>query len=69
MTIERMEAYALEMHDQIVINDNVYKIYDIYNENEDEILFYLVDEEGIRHKVRVHETAKLPMLVGDLVDL
>ena len=66
MTTERMEAYCLEMHDQILIGEDVYKIYDIYNENEDEILFYVVDEEGIRHKIRVNETAKLPVVIDNL---
>jgi hypothetical protein len=63
-----MEAYALEMHDQILIGEDVYKIYDISDEAPDIITFYIVDEEGIRHKIKVSEDAKLPMIVGDLVD-
>ena len=67
VTTEKMEAYALEINDQILIGDNVYKIYDIDElETPDQILFYIVDEEGIRHKIRVNDYANLPVVIDNL---
>lgn len=69
MTTQSMEAYCLEIHDQVLIGEDVYKIYDIDDEAPDQILFYIVDEEGIRHKIKVHEAAKLPMVVDTLAEV
>jgi hypothetical protein len=66
MTTERMEAYCLEIHDQILIGQDVYKIYDISDEAPDQIIFFIVDEEGIRHKIHVDESAKLPVVIDIL---
>ena len=70
MTTERMEAYALEINDQILIGGNVYKIYDIDElESPDQILFYIADEEGIRHKIRVNDYASLPVVIDNLAEV
>ena len=70
MTIQRIEAYALEINDQILIGDNVYKIYDIDElDTPDQILFYIVDEEGIRHKIWVNDYASLPVVVDILTEV
>ena len=69
MTTERMEAYCLEMHDQILIGNDVYKIYDISDEAPDQIIFFIVDEEGIRHKIKVHEDTKLPVVIDILAQV
>jgi hypothetical protein len=68
MTTERMEAYCLELNDQILIGNDVYRIYEIHDEQDepDEILFYVVDEEGISHKIRVEDTEKLPVVIDFL---
>lgn len=69
MTIERMEAYCLEIHDQILIGQDVYKIYDISDEAPDQIIFFIVDEEGIRYKIQVDEDAKLPVVIDILAQV
>ena len=70
MTTERMEAYSLEINDQILIGDNVYKIYDIDElDTPDQILFYIVDEEGISHKIRVNDYTNLPVVIDNLAQV
>ena len=69
MTTERMEAYCLEMNDQILIGEDVYKIYDICDDAPDMITFHIVDEEGIRHKIKVNEAAKLPVVIDNLASI
>ena len=64
MTTERMEAFCLEEGDQIVIGEDVYRIYDIHDADGD-YLFYIVDEEGIRHKVRTTPQTKLPVVIDN----
>ena len=65
-----MEAYALEINDQILIGDNVYKIYDIDElDTPDQILFYIVDEEGISHKIRVNDYTSLPVVIDNLAEV
>jgi len=69
VTTERMEAYCLEVHDQILIGQDVYKIYDISDEAPDQIIFFIVDEEGIRHKIQVDESTKLPLVIDILAEV
>ena len=70
VTTERMEAYSLEINDQILIGDNVYKIYDIDElDTPDQILFYIVDEEGISHKIRVSDYTNLPVVIDNLAQV
>ena len=68
MTTERMEAFCLEEGDQIVIGEDVYRIYDIHDA-EGDYLFYIVDEEGIRHKVRTTPQTKLPVVIDNLAEV
>ena len=68
MTTERMEAFCLEEGDQVLIGDDVYKIYDIHDE-EGDYLFYIVDEEGIRHKIRTTPQTKLPVVIDILAEV
>ena len=65
MTTERMEAYCLEMHDQILIGGDVYRIYEIHDADGD-YLFYIVDEEGIRHRITTAPQTKLPVVIDIL---
>ena len=71
MTTERMEAYCLELNDQILIGQDVYRIYEIHDEQDEpnEILFYIVDEEGISHKIRVDDMTKLPVVIDTLAEV
>lgn len=49
MTTDLMEAYSLEEGDQILVNENIYRITDIaLSEEDDDYLLYVVDEEGYR---------------------
>ena len=70
MTTERIEAYALEIGDQVLIGGNVYRIYDIDElDTPDQILFYIVDEEGISHKIRVKDYTSLPVVIDNLAEV
>ena len=71
MTTERMVAYCLELNDKILIGNNVYRIYEIHDEQDrpNELLFYIVDEEGISHKIRVNEQTKLPVVIDNLAEV
>ena len=70
MTTERMEAYALEIGDQVLIGGNVYRIYDIDNlDTPDQTLFYIVDEEGISHKISVNDYTSLPVVIDNLAEV
>jgi hypothetical protein len=71
MTTERIEAYALEHGDQILIGQDVYRIYEIHDDQDEpnEILFYIVDEEGISHKIRCDDMTKLPVVIDNLAEV
>jgi preprotein translocase subunit YajC len=67
MTTERMEAYSLEEGDQILLNGGVYRIYDIDSAPEpDQIIFFIVDEEGTQYKIKCQDTEKLPVVIDIL---
>lgn len=68
MTTERMEAYCLEEGDQLLIGDDVYRIYEIHDADGD-YLFYIVDEEGIRHRITTAPQTKLPVVIDTLAEV
>jgi len=62
MTTENMEAYSLEVGDQITIQGAVYRITDIEDGDNLDYRFVLVDEEGYRRSVEAESTNQFALL-------
>jgi len=62
MTTEKMEAYSLEVGDQITIQGSVYRITDIEDGDNLDYRFVLVDEEGYRRHVEAEATNQFALL-------
>ena len=60
-----MEAYCLEVHDEIMLQGEIYRIYNISDQAPDIFFFYLVDKNGDRAKIEVQEDEKIPLVVVD----
>ena len=71
MTTDLMEAYSLEEGDQILVNDNIYRITDItLSEEDDDYLLYVVDEEGWRRgPIKVSPLKKLRLVLDNLIEV
>jgi len=65
MTIERIEAYALEEQDQIFVNGSVYRVVGI-DPTDEGYRFRLIDEEGDVKYLAVEDTEKLPVVIDFL---
>jgi|DEB0MinimDraft_10_1074344.scaffolds.fasta_scaffold36923_2 hypothetical protein len=65
MTIERIEAYALEEQDQIFVNGSVYRVVGI-DPTDEGYRFRLIDEEGDVKYLTVEDTEKLPVVIDFL---
>jgi hypothetical protein len=68
MTIERIEAYALEEQDQIFVNGFVYRVVGI-DPTDEGYRFRLIDEEGDVKYLTVEDTEKLPLVVDILAQV
>ena len=68
MTIERIEAYAMEEQDQIFINGSVYRVVGI-DPTDEGYRFRLIDEEGDVKYLTVEDTEKLPLVVDILAQV
>jgi len=68
MTIERIEAYALEEQDQIFVNGSVYRVVGI-DPTDEGYRFRLIDEEGDVKYLTVEDTEKLPLVVDILAQV
>ena len=62
MTTEKIEAYSLEVGDQIAIRENIYRITDIEDGDNLDYRFVLVDEEGYRRHVEAEGTNQFALL-------
>jgi hypothetical protein len=62
MTTENMEAYSLEVGDQITIQGAIYRITDIEDGDNLDYRFVLVDEEGYRRSVEAQSTSQFSLL-------
>jgi hypothetical protein len=62
MTTENMEAYSLEVGDQITIQGAIYRITDIEDGDSLDYRFVLVDEEGYRRSVEAESTNQFALL-------
>jgi hypothetical protein len=68
MTIERIEAYAMEEQDQIFVNGSVYRVVSI-DPTDEGYRFRLIDEEGDVKYLTVEDTEKLPLVVDNLAQV
>lgn len=66
MTTESMEAYSLEIGDQIAIQGNVFRIVDIEDGDNLDYRFVLVDEEGYRRHIETESQKKFEMVLDNL---
>jgi hypothetical protein len=62
MTTEKIEAYSLEVGDQIAIRENIYRIVDIEDGDNLDYRFVLVDEEGYRRHDEAESTNQFALL-------
>ena len=62
MTTENMEAYSLEVGDQITIQGAIYRITDIEDGDNLDYRFVLVDEEGYRRHIEAEGTNQFSLL-------
>jgi hypothetical protein len=69
MTTEAYEIYSLEVGDQVVISNEIYRIIDILDGDETDYLIRLVDEEGIIKKVCANSQNKLDVVIDNLVEI
>ena len=69
MTTERMEAYCLEVGDQIAIGGEVFRIVDIEDGDSLDYRFVLVDEEGYRRHIEAESQKKFPVVIDNLAQI
>lgn len=68
MTTEAMEAYSLEVGDQVAINGEIFRIVDIEDGDNLDYRFVLVDEEGYRRHVEAESQRKFSLILDNLSD-
>ena len=69
MTTESMEAYSLEVGDQIAVNGEVFRIVDIEDGDSLDYRFVLVDEEGYRRHVEAESQKKFHLVLDNLSEV
>jgi hypothetical protein len=68
MTVERIEAYALEEQDQIFVNGFVYRVVGI-DPTDEGYRFRLIDEEGYVKYLTVEDATKVPVVIDTLAEV
>lgn len=68
MSTDLMEAYSLEVADQILVNGEIYKIVNIADTPAGYNLM-LVDEEGNRHQLPVDMYDKVRLIIDTLAEV
>lgn len=69
MTTESMEAYSLEVGDQITVNGEVFRIVDIEDGDSLDYRFVLVDEEGYRRHIETESQKKFHLVLDNLTEV
>ena len=69
MTTDLMEVYSLEVGDQIIINDNVYRILDIEDGDALEYRLIVSDEEGYRRHIEAESSKKFRLVLDNLATI
>jgi hypothetical protein len=65
MSTDLMEAYSLEVGDQIAVNGDVFKIVDIEDGDVLDYRLILVDEEGYRRHIEVEFSKKFRLVLDN----
>ena len=68
VTTERMEAYSIEVGDQIYVNYTIYRVFDV-GISDDGYIFNLIDEEGNRATLCAEDTKKIPVVIDILAEV
>lgn len=68
MTTDLMEAWSLEIGDQILISGNIYKIIDIEDTDSD-YLFDVVDENGYLRQILAEGSKKFRLVLDNLLPI
>ena len=68
MTTE-MEAYSLEVGDQVSINGGIFRIVDIEDGDNLDYRFVLVDEEGYRRHIEAEFQKKFHLILDNLSEV
>ena len=69
MTTEAMEAYSLEVGDQIAVNGEVFRIVDIEDGDSLDYRFVLVDEEGYRRHIEAESRKKFRLVLDNFSEV
>lgn len=69
MTTDLMEAYSLEVGDQITVQGAVYRIVEIEDGDNLDYRFVLVDEEGYRRHIEAESTKKFRLVLDNLSEV
>lgn len=69
MTTDLMEAYSLEVGDQIAIQGEVFRIVEIEDGDNLDYRFVLVDEEGYRRHIEAEFSNKFRIVLDSTDDL
>jgi preprotein translocase subunit YajC len=69
MTTEKMEAYSLEIGDQITIQGGIYRIVEIEDGDNLDYRFVLVDEEGYRRHIEAEFSKKFSLVLDNLTEV
>lgn len=69
MTTESMEAYSLEVGDQIAVNGEVFRIVDIEDGDSLDYRFVLVDEEGYRRHIETESQKRFHLVLDNLTEV
>ncbi|NCX22148.1 MAG: hypothetical protein EBX17_02980 [Betaproteobacteria bacterium] len=69
MTTDLMEAYSLEVGDQITVQGDVFRIVEIEDGDTLDYRFVLVDEEGYRRSIEVNTQDSLRLVLDSLAEV
>ena len=69
MTTDLIEAYSLEVGDQISLRGEVFRIVDIEDSDTHDYRFVLVDEEGYRRSIEVNTQDSLRLVLDSFAEV
>lgn len=69
MSTDLMEAYSLEVGDQIIVQGDVFRIIEIEDGDTLDYRFVLVDEEGYRRHIEAEFSKKFRLVLDNLAEV
>lgn len=69
MSTDLMEAYSLEVGDQISIRGEVFRIVDIEDGDSSDYRLVMVDEEGYRRSIEADSSTKFRLVLDNLSEV